>query len=284
MDSKSEQYPSPVDSQARYNQSRHGQEGGQSGPVERACGLFFFFAVFLRLLAERTTFPSSFRVGQIHGDRPSSHFVMLRSLLRPRLSVLPSTLPSLQPTLRAASTSPSDDGTISTTSSIPDETPDSMIPEDGESPPSWTGRQELSFNDRLKLQRPVPYRVQVTCSSNNTHLVLSALPHADGGKDNAEIVAWTTAGSVGFKKAQRSGFEAATQAALRMWEIVEDLRQGKLKAGKSRRYVRENPPPLELCLMKSFLTIELGTAHHRANWRFASRATDAGARPSSDHC
>jgi hypothetical protein len=99
-------------------------------------------------------------------------------------------------------------------------------------------RQPLTFGDRLKVGRTVPYRVRATCSSNNTHLVLSLLPSADeptGSAPPAEVVAWTSGGSVGFKKAQRGGYEAATQAALRMWEIVDDLRQGKLKQGKGRR-------------------------------------------------
>jgi hypothetical protein len=100
-------------------------------------------------------------------------------------------------------------------------------------------RQPLTFGDRLKVGRSVPYRVKATCTSNNTHLVLSLLPTAEDptadSKPTAEVVAWTTGGSVGFKKAQRGGYEAATQAALRMWEIVDDLRQGKVKQGKGRR-------------------------------------------------
>ncbi|KAF9449884.1 translational machinery component [Macrolepiota fuliginosa MF-IS2] len=71
------------------------------------------------------------------------------------------------------------------------------------------------------------YRFDCHSTRNNTITTLSTLtpseqPH---GPPKASVVAWFSGGSVGFKKGQRAGYEAGYQCAVRVFKLLEELRQ-----------------------------------------------------------
>ena len=129
------------------------------------------------------------------------------SLSRQPWRSLSTSLPLHQQTLL------SDDASITTTTTDAD---------DG-GPPTSTLYPPLSNNNPLRrdlLSRHVEllnYHIHVTCTPNNTHIVMS-----DERGQPIKSGNWT-GGSCGFKGVNRSGYEAGYQCAVRAFARVKEL-------------------------------------------------------------
>jgi small subunit ribosomal protein S11 len=71
------------------------------------------------------------------------------------------------------------------------------------------------------------YRFDCHCSRNNTITTLSSLTHSDDPfkPPSSKVIAWFSGGSVGFKKGQRASYEAGYQCAVRVFKLLEELKQ-----------------------------------------------------------
>ena len=132
------------------------------------------------------------------------------SLSRKPWRSLSTSLPLHQQTLL------SDEAPITTT------TADADADDDG-GPPTSTLYPPLSNNNPLRrdlLSRHVEllnYHIHVTCTPNNTHIVMS-----DERGQPIKSGNWT-GGSCGFKGVNRSGYEAGYQCAVRAFARVKEL-------------------------------------------------------------
>jgi len=84
-----------------------------------------------------------------------------------------------------------------------------------------------------------------------------------------QTVLRSSSGAVGFKKGQRSSFEAATRASNRMFEMIEKLGQTDRKTNHGNKIMDPQPTEIELVL-KGF-----GQGREAV---FAALQTDAGKR------
>ncbi|KXN87895.1 Putative 37S ribosomal protein S18, mitochondrial [Leucoagaricus sp. SymC.cos] len=68
------------------------------------------------------------------------------------------------------------------------------------------------------------YRFDCYSTRNNTITTLSSLTYSENAfaPPKANVIAWYSGGSVGFKKGQRSGYEAGYQCAVRIFKLLEE--------------------------------------------------------------
>ena len=81
-------------------------------------------------------------------------------------------------------------------------------------PPRPSNKKKAVLHDYLITERP-RYRLHVFSNRNNT---IATFTKPDGG-----AVAWFSAGSCGFKNAQRSTYEAGYQCAVRIFKKIEEV-------------------------------------------------------------
>jgi small subunit ribosomal protein S11 len=67
---------------------------------------------------------------------------------------------------------------------------------------------------QLKSYPKSTYQLHVFSSKNNTITTFT--------KPNGDPISWSSAGSCGFRKSQRSGYEAGYQCAVKMFQKIED--------------------------------------------------------------
>lgn len=83
-----------------------------------------------------------------------------------------------------------------------------------ESPPNPFSLDHFKLSDRTTdLVEPELHKIHIKSTSNNTCAVFTHGPN---------IIGWASGGSVGFKNAQRSTYEAGYQVAKRMIEMVAE--------------------------------------------------------------
>ncbi|CAD6566250.1 MAG: hypothetical protein CYPHOPRED_000534 [Cyphobasidiales sp. Tagirdzhanova-0007] len=120
-----------------------------------------------------------------------------------------------------------------------------------------------------------PYRLHAHCTKHNTILSLTRdVPHLDDGDVSGilqklksgeravstpvdstifgKTVARVTCGALGFKKAQRGTFEAATRTTGRMLELIEQVGSVVRKTKKDGVRVRDPPPTTIELIFKGF--------------------------------
>lgn len=70
------------------------------------------------------------------------------------------------------------------------------------------------------------YRFDCHSTRNNTITTLSSLTYPENvlKPPESKVIAWFSGGSVGFKKGQRAGYEAGYQCAVRVFKLLEELK------------------------------------------------------------
>lgn len=101
-------------------------------------------------------------------------------------------------------------------------------------PQAYPSPQDNPFN-RDKTKKYVPtfppmranYRFDCHSTRNNTITTLSSLTYSDDQfkPPDSKVLAWFSGGSVGFKKGQRSGYEAGYQCAVRVFKLLEQIKE-----------------------------------------------------------
>lgn len=128
-------------------------------------------------------------------------------------------------------------------------------------------RQQRRDFDPLSRRRgePTPYTLIVHATPQNTFMTLTHTPLAHirgshiGSGDHAKVypmagkvIAWVSATGLGFKKAKKKTYEAATQVSLAMFGKIRELMDPAVRESTEKVAVREGGPAEIQVVFKGF--------------------------------